>query len=585
MYEKEPECFQNRLHLRFLKESWEVGDFTDVTLVAYDGSLIEAHRLVLGLHSSVFSKLFKLSPSSSQAHILVFMRGVKRTSLDLLMKLMYMGRVVVERDMVEEFIALGKELKIDIEGVIWEEADPIVAEKSEDLAANEHAEPALAFTVENADERNHKVSSQEVYQSNDSDISAKIGPSEELINMEKVVDEKENENNVRPISQEWLSITEDDISEAQSNDAVVQTNKDNETKSVVDEQQFFETPFHNLLQSFVCKQCGSNFKTKKGLWFHTQSKHLGVTHKCDECEKVYNVRPALMRHKSVIHKGTRYECDKCPVMLYTPRALRIHLKRHGGEKEPCDICGKVFRDDPALKIHKNQDHLGVSIEMYFCNICDWSGTRRKLGIHKQSIHEGVVFKCDKCDFEAIQRGSLVGHMAKHEDNKFKCNVCEKSFRQEAVLTKHLQSAHEGVWHFCNECDRSFSLLASLNTHKTWIHENATKSKAKSKKSSTRKFNKLADLSCDQCDFLTTTKIELKKHTRKSHNAEFICQMCESLFSAKQKLDVHVKNKHDGVSYNCDRCKFKSSMKMDLVVHKETIHISREAETFKTPIDL
>ena len=76
MSEKRTERFQNRLHLRFLKESWEVGDFTDVTLVAYDGSLIEAHRLVLGLHSSVFSKLFKLSPSSSQAHILVYIRGV-----------------------------------------------------------------------------------------------------------------------------------------------------------------------------------------------------------------------------------------------------------------------------------------------------------------------------------------------------------------------------------------------------------------------------------------------------------------------------------------------------------------------------
>ena len=47
MSEKEPECFENRLYLRFLRESWEVDAFTDVTLVADHGSHIEAHRLKL----------------------------------------------------------------------------------------------------------------------------------------------------------------------------------------------------------------------------------------------------------------------------------------------------------------------------------------------------------------------------------------------------------------------------------------------------------------------------------------------------------------------------------------------------------
>ena len=568
MSEKKSKCFQNGLHLRFLRESWEVGDFTDVTLVADDGSHVEAHRLVLGLHSSVFSKLFKLIPSSScQTHILVYLRGVKRTCLDLLLRLMYMGEVVVERDMVEEFIALGKELKIDIEGVKSKGLEPMIASVKEDfehIAANGLDEPSLAFSAENADERSHKVASWDVDQSNDYQISAELKSAEE---------KKEVESNATPILNEWLNITEDDISEAQPNDAVVQANNDNERKSIIDKQQIFET---SLVQSIVCKQCGSNFKTKKGLWFHTQSKHLGVTHKCDECEKVYNVKPALDRHKNVVHKGIRYKCDQCPVMLYTPRALRNHLKRHSGEKEPCDVCDKVFSNYAKLRRHKNQDHLGSSVEMYFCNICDWSGTRRQLSIHKQSIHEGVVFKCDNCDFEATQRGSLVSHMAKHEENKFKCNMCEKSFRQEAVLTKHMQSAHEGVWHFCNECDRSFSLLSSLSTHKTCIHQNTTQQskKTKSKKSPRRKLERLVNQSCDQSDLSTTTNFELKKLVRQqSQIAEFNCQMCESMFKEKQKLDIHVKNKHDGVSYNCDKCKFKSGSKMDLVAHKETVHIN------------
>ena len=49
MSEKEHECFQNGLYLRFLRESWEVDDFTDVTLVADHGRHIEQARIVLSI--------------------------------------------------------------------------------------------------------------------------------------------------------------------------------------------------------------------------------------------------------------------------------------------------------------------------------------------------------------------------------------------------------------------------------------------------------------------------------------------------------------------------------------------------------
>ena len=105
-------CFQNRLYSRFLRDSWDVGDFTDVTLVTEDGGHIQAHQLVLGFHSPVLRKLFRLASGSSQTQVLVYLRGVKRDCLDLLMRLVYMGEVEVDNKLLDEFIALGRELDI-----------------------------------------------------------------------------------------------------------------------------------------------------------------------------------------------------------------------------------------------------------------------------------------------------------------------------------------------------------------------------------------------------------------------------------------------------------------------------------------
>ena len=105
-------CFQNRLYSRFLRDAWYVGDFTDVTLVTEDGGHIQAHQLVLGFHSPVLRKLFRLASGSSQTQVLVYLRGVKRDCLDLLMRLVYMGEVEVDNKLLDEFIALGRELDI-----------------------------------------------------------------------------------------------------------------------------------------------------------------------------------------------------------------------------------------------------------------------------------------------------------------------------------------------------------------------------------------------------------------------------------------------------------------------------------------
>ena len=633
-------CFQNRLYSRFLRDSWDVGDFTDVTLVTEDGDHIQAHQLVLGFHSPVLRKLFRLASGSSQTQVLVYLRGVRRDCLDLLMRLVYMGEVEVDSSLLDEFIALGRELDIvGIQKVLKtkpedeDEPFPFDLDKSSFLVKQEGKEnrefsyayqSALSkkrtnlgsteeLCAEDDKEREYERTSTLLESDTEVDISQvrpiypegspNIHLSDTMVEVEEQPgDEKESANEVssrmersNPTKEHiFQTLTNDNQTVYHINEApvIVKANlvrgeekepfaaskpaeeRNTETQADASACNKNEAILSEKQSSILCKECGSNFATKKGLWFHTQSKHLGVTHQCEECDKVYNTKPALNKHRSVIHKGLRYQCTECAQVFRSPRSLRNHMRRHNGEKDICKECDQVFRDEISLGRHKNQEHVGMSVEMYFCNMCDWSGTRRKLSIHKQNVHEGMVFNCDKCDFKATQRAFLINHMAlRHGSKKFNCSICEKSFRQEAILNRHIQSTHDGDWHFCDQCDRSFPLLASLNTHKTRVHENTKRENFATKKGAKRNASdKYVTFPCIHCDFSSSTPADLKKHVNQVHDKNYQCDKCESSFNELKKLETHVKNRHVGVSYNCDKCKFKSIIKADLIDHKETAHV-------------
>ena len=254
------------------------------------------------------------------------------------------------------------------------------------------------------------------------------------------------------------------------------------------------------------------------------------------------------------------------MMLTSPFSLKSHMRRHSGEKEKCDICDQEFNKYSSLRLHKNQDHLGISSEIHFCKTCDWSGTKRGIISHNEVIHNGKVFECDQCNYKSYRQSVLTSHKtSKHSSSKHACQLCKKTFHQEAILIRHVQSVHEGVCYFCDECDRSFSLLGSLNTHKTTIHEKGSHNKLKQK----TKLHKI--LFCGQCNFETSEKIVLKKHEIKVHTNSLKCDMCDAKFIKKEKLEAHTKNKHDDVTYNCDTCTFRTKFRRELKQHKELNH--------------
>ena len=100
------ENFQEKAASNF-KQIWRNQEFTDVILVSSDGFQLQAHKTVLCSNSSSFRDIL----IENQHHrILLYMRGVPKKELELLLEFTYTGMCQVEPADLKSFLRTGEEL-------------------------------------------------------------------------------------------------------------------------------------------------------------------------------------------------------------------------------------------------------------------------------------------------------------------------------------------------------------------------------------------------------------------------------------------------------------------------------------------
>ena len=81
--------------------------FSDVTLVSEDGQLFQTHKILLSATSPLLDNLLK---SEDHPKPLIFLRGVSMVDLTALVDFIYLGETSIQRENIEAFLALAKEL-------------------------------------------------------------------------------------------------------------------------------------------------------------------------------------------------------------------------------------------------------------------------------------------------------------------------------------------------------------------------------------------------------------------------------------------------------------------------------------------
>lgn len=145
---------------------------------------------------------------------------------------------------------------------------------------------------------------------------------------------------------------------------------------------------------------------------------------CDECGKAFRNQCGLKLHKDK-HKGKTFKCEKCGKDFTTKLGLQRHVKDvHQDLKLVCNICGAKMVSVMKLWKHKSKYYYCYWFTFCVCKHCA-NSLKKYISILLIQFIEN--------------------HARTDADRKHACNLCSLKFFAFSRLQRHLRNTH-----FANE---------------------------------------------------------------------------------------------------------------------------------------
>ena len=93
-----------------LEDLRRAGEHCDVSLYTKDGNVLEAHKVILSLHSPVFRRMLN---TNSSMRPLLYMRGISNEIMTSIVNFIYTGSIDFERNNIDEFFEVGEDLNVN----------------------------------------------------------------------------------------------------------------------------------------------------------------------------------------------------------------------------------------------------------------------------------------------------------------------------------------------------------------------------------------------------------------------------------------------------------------------------------------
>ncbi|XP_041354038.1 zinc finger protein 569-like [Gigantopelta aegis] len=373
------------------------------------------------------------------------------------------------------------------------------------------------------------------------------------------------------------------------------------------------------MKSLRCTICGRCFESRESLYHHKKTMHIKSNNrfKCQLCMNTYMTWSYLKKHHQRVHynrEKARFKCSYCPEAFPQRHMLRMHVKKHTGQKDHvCDVCNKRFAELFVLNAHRKLVHFPE--KLYECVECQkkyksCAGLKKHMFSHnaekKYACHCGKTFSnpesllhheklhsderpfaCDQCSKAFVMRATLKKHIKRVHENVKRIDItkkpyvcdCGKRFAVESYLTNHIACYHADFKpHVCHLCQKQFSKRFMLNKHVKKDHPGSIPQKDNNVPKQT--------VPCETCGKKFISVYHLNRHMKRFHPSEdkssdlesekpstFVCH-CGKEFSQERYLKCHL-IVHDQLRpFTCDVCDKTFSKLFKLNKHIKHVHMKK-----------
>jgi len=282
-------------------------------------------------------------------------------------------------------------------------------------------------------------------------------------------------------------------------------------------------------------------------------------HKCEQCDFHSTSKSNLKKHVQSKHDGIRYFCDQCDHIT----TQNSHLKAHIRSKHKDNTIVNDNLKIKGLTGEERTNSIAVSDPDFFANYLNNEDDSFQIkseeiedmeDMTNQTCESLTEFNAKPFSFETeeIDQSTFVFKTENIEYEQFSAPSENSDYQVNPNFYKPTPEKH----HKCEQCDFYSTTKSNLKKHVQSQHDGIR-------------------YQCPHCDHTTSQKIRLKSHILSKHDNndhyEYHCEKCAYRTNDKPNLNRHIASQHDGILYYCDQCDYKSKQRSLLKGHIEAKH--------------